>query len=161
MALKTVQPSVVNLNVYLTLDATKVAPTPDPVLCEMLQAAPSNVGNVLLRFDDLMAAIRKFCDERADETIQSMQPSSFDKFHEPDTSLSRLVLRSASEFSSPADYAYFALLSIVNRHFCERLFNPFHPCATPGENKDYGDTYTHLSTTGESDASVMLRTGRC
>lgn len=134
LALKPVQPSAVNLNVYLTLDDTKVAPTPDPVLCEMLQAAPSNVGNVLLRFDDLIAAVRKFCDERADETTQSVQPSSFDKSHQPNTSvMSRLVLRPASEFSSPADYAYFVLLSIVNRHFCERLFNPFHPCATPGE----------------------------
>jgi hypothetical protein len=58
------------------------------------------------------------------------------------------VARPASQFTNTEDYAFFSLISIINIHLYTRIFQPFHPAATPQQNSLFEQGYQRQIQTG-------------
>jgi hypothetical protein len=97
----------------LSAPLLKPSDASDPVLLEMKKGVLLDVGNILNQFSNLDRNIRDFCNECAEHIVRTKRlprigPST------PPLGTDSPVGKSASEFTSAEDYAFFALLSIVN-----------------------------------------------
>jgi hypothetical protein len=105
-----------------------------------------DVGNVVKQFLDLNANLRAFCDEISDHTGRSKRlprlraQSSAVPENSP-------VGKPAHEFSSPDEYVFFVLLSIINTHIYDDIFRPFHPAASAQESNRYEEEYLKMIDT--------------
>ena len=102
-----------------------------------------NIEDVRRQFSDMDKRIRDFSQKMSDCIVQpNTLPSP--TAQSPPLPGNSPVGKPAREFPSVEDYAFFALLSIINKYMCEVIFEPFHPAASPQDNARYAEEYSAM-----------------
>ena len=119
----------------------------NPVVIEMRRGRLRlDAGNVLKQFLGLNTNVRTFCEDISSHIGQLKQLPRLGALSStlPENSP---VGKPAHQFSSPEEYVFFVLLSIINTHIYDDIFRPFHPAASAQESNRYEEEYLKMIDT--------------
>ena len=132
----------------MTPPQLSAADTLNLVILEMTKGRFLDVDNALDQFPKLNKDIRLFCQQCSDHIARSdPKPIPWPAVHSSCSPENSPVGKPAHEFSSFDDYLYFVLLSIINKHLCQNIFQPFHPAASMQESDRCKKEYAKLADT--------------
>ncbi|KAF8299292.1 hypothetical protein DL93DRAFT_2091180 [Clavulina sp. PMI_390] len=118
----------------------------DPAFNGIIEGTRSGYSTALIVFNHLTRDVERFSDEGVDCFLQGLSlPDAQDPPFVTSKNIGRgTFIKLGTSFTSIEDYAYFHLVSIINHHLHEALFDPFHPCLSSSDNGTLQDEYDRL-----------------